>query len=200
MSSSLPTGRSFALRCDADDPLAGFRDRFVLADPSLIYLDGNSLGMLPLSTAGRIADVVRREWGIGLVRSWSHWIGLPGRAGDLLGSCLLGAAPGQVVVCDSTTVNLYKLARAALAARPGRPVIVTDDDNFPTDRYVLAGIAAERGAELRLIHTDLDSGVTTGAVRSSSASARTRSLTPASGSVWIRRSSDPRCAAMPSST
>ena len=165
MTSSLPTGRSFALRCDADDPLAGFRDRFLLADPSLIYLDGNSLGMLPLSTAGRIADVVRREWGTGLVRSWSHWIGLPGRAGDLLGGCLLGAAPGQVVVCDSTTVNLYKLARAALAARPGRPVIVTDDDNFPTDRYVLAGIAAERGAELRLIHTDLDSGVTTGAVR-----------------------------------
>ena len=139
MTSSFSADRSAALRCDATDPLAGFRERFVLEDPSLIYLDGNSLGMLPLTTADRIADVVRREWGAGLVRSWSHWIGLPGRAGDLLGSYLLGAAPGQVAVCDSTTVNLYKLARAALSARPGRSVIVTDDDNFPTDRYVLAG-------------------------------------------------------------
>ena len=165
VSSSFRAGRSFALDCDAADPLASFRERFVLEDPALIYLDGNSLGMLPLTTADRIADVLRREWGAGLVRSWSHWIGLPGRAGDLLGSYLLGAAAGQVVVCDSTTVNLYKLARAALAARPGRPVIVTDDDNFPTDRYVLAGIAAERGAELRLIRTDLDSGVTADAVR-----------------------------------
>ena len=163
--SSLTADRSFALQCDAADPLAGFRERFVIDDPSLIYLDGNSLGMLPLATAERITEVVRREWGTGLVRSWAHWIGLPGRAGDLLGSYLLGAAPGQVLVCDSTTVNLYKLAWAGLGARPGRGVIVTDDDNFPTDRYVLAGIAAERGAELRMIHTDMDSGVTADAVR-----------------------------------
>src|SRR5262250_3961544 len=121
--------------------------------------------MLPLATAERIAGVVRREWGAGLVRSWEHWIDLPRRAGDLLGGQLLGAAPGQVLVCDSTTVNLYKLARAALDARPGRTVIVTDDDNFPTDRYVLAGVAAERGADLRLIHTDMDTGVTASAVR-----------------------------------
>jgi kynureninase len=163
--SSFPADRSFALQCDAADPLASFRERFAIDDPSLIYLDGNSLGMLPLATAQRITEVVRREWGTGLARSWAHWIGLPGRAGDLLGSHLLGAAPGQVLVCDSTTVNLYKLARAALGARAGRSVIVTDDDNFPTDRYVLAGVAAERGAELRMIHTDMDSGVTAGAVR-----------------------------------
>ncbi len=165
MRSSFPADRSFAEQRDSGDPLAGFRDRFLLEDPSLIYLDGNSLGMLPLATADRIADVVRREWGTGLVRSWSHWIGLPGRAGDLLGSYLLGAAPGQVLVCDSTTVNLYKLARAAIGARPGRRVIVTDDDNFPTDRYVLAGAAAERGAGLRLIRTDMTAGVTAAAVR-----------------------------------
>ena len=128
MRSSFPADRSFAEQRDSGDPLAGFRDRFLLEDPSLIYLDGNSLGMLPLATADRIADVVRREWGTGLVRSWSHWIGLPGRAGDLLGSYLLGAVPGQVLVCDSTTVNLYKLARAAIGARPGRRVIVTDDE------------------------------------------------------------------------
>jgi kynureninase len=163
--SSFTADRSYALQCDADDPLAGFRERFAIDDPSLIYLDGNSLGRLPLATAERIAEVVRREWGTGLVRSWAHWVGLPGRAGDLLGSYLLGAAPGQVLVCDSTTVNLYKLARAGLGVRPGRRVIVTDDDNFPTDRYVLAGIAAERGAKLRMIHTDMDSGVTADAVR-----------------------------------
>ena len=163
--SSFTADRSYALQRDADDPLASFRERFVIDDPSLIYLDGNSLGRLPLATAERIAEVVRREWGTGLVRSWAHWVGLPGRVGDLLGSHLLGAAPGQVLVCDSTTVNLYKLARAALGARPGRRVIVTDDDNFPTDRYVLAGIAAERGAELRMIHTDMDNGVTADAVR-----------------------------------
>jgi kynureninase len=157
--------RSFAEECDAADPLASFRDRFARDDPSLIYLDGNSLGMLPLATAERIAGVVRGEWGAGLVRSWEHWIDLPSRAGDLLGSELLGAAPGQVLVCDSTTVNLYKLARAALDARPGRTVVVTDDDNFPTDRYVLAGVAAERGADLRLIQTDIDGGVTADTVR-----------------------------------
>lgn len=156
--------RSFAEECDAADPLASFRERFARDDPSLIYLDGNSLGMLPLATAERIADVVRREWGAGLVRSWERWIDLPRRAGDLLGRHLLGAAPGQVLVCDSTTVNLYKLARAALDAQPGRTVIVTDDDNFPTDRYVLAGVAAERGASLRLLRTDIDTGVTAGAV------------------------------------
>jgi kynureninase len=162
---AFPGDRSFAEGCDAADPLASFRERFARDDPGLIYLDGNSLGMLPLATAERIADVVRREWGAGLVRSWEHWIDLPRRAGDLIGQHLLGAAPGEVLVCDSTTVNLYKLACAALDARPGRTVIVTDDDNFPTDRYVLAGVAAERGAGLRLLRTDMDTGVTPGAVR-----------------------------------
>ncbi len=158
------TDRAFAEKSDAADPLASFRDRFAFDDPSLIYLDGNSLGMLPLATAERLAHLVRREWGTGLIRSWDQWIDLPRRAGDLLGEHLLGAAPGQLLVCDSTTVNLYKLARAVLEARPGRRVIVTDDDNFPTDRYVLAGAAAERGAQLRLIQTDMDTGVSEEAV------------------------------------
>jgi kynureninase len=156
---TLSLDRSFAEECDADDPLASLRDRFVRNDPSLIYLDGNSLGMLPVATAERIAEVVHGGWGYGLIRSWSHWSGLPLRAGDLLGHHLLGAAPGQVAVCDNTTVNLYKLARAATGHRPGRSVIVTDDDNFPTDRYVLAGVATELGGELRMIHTDIDQGV-----------------------------------------
>lgn len=159
------TRRSFAEDSDAADPLAAFRGRFACDDPSLIYLDGNSLGRLPLATAERLARVVREEWGRGLIRSWERWIDLPLRAGDLIGRRLLGAAAGQVAVCDNTTVNLYKLARAAVGARPGRRVIVTDDDNFPTDRYVLAGVAAEAGGEVRVIRTDIDEGVDPGAVR-----------------------------------
>ncbi|HEY7144516.1 MAG TPA: kynureninase [Streptosporangiaceae bacterium] len=155
--------RGYAGQLDAADPLAGFRDRFARPDGPLIYLDGNSLGQLPLSTRDRIADVVSREWGHGLVRSWGQWIELPGQAGDAVGE-LTGAAAGQVLVCDSTTVNLYKLSCAALDAQPGRDVIVTDDDNFPTDRYVLEGIAAQRGCELRMIGTDLDEGISEGAL------------------------------------
>jgi kynureninase len=151
--------RAFAAEQDAADPLAQFRDRFVRDDPTLIYLDGNSLGPLPVRTQARIADVVDQEWGVGLVRSWQRWVALPGQAGDALGEHLVGAAAGQVLVCDSTTVNLYKLASAALDAQPGRDVIVTDDDNFPTDRYVLEGLAAQRGAELRMLHSDMDAGL-----------------------------------------
>jgi kynureninase len=157
--STFSTDRAHAEELDAADPLAGFRDRFVRDDQSLIYLDGNSLGPLPRATRARIAEVVSQEWGAGLVRSWSRWIELPGQVGDLVGEHLIGAAPGQVTVCDSTTVNLYKLARAALDAQPGRNVIVTDDDNFPTDRYVLEGIAAQRGGELRIIRSDIDQGL-----------------------------------------
>ena len=164
--SGFSTDRAAAEELDAADPLARFRDRFVRADPSLIYLDGNSLGMLPEVTARRISEVVGQEWGAGLISSWAHWMDLPQQVGDLLGHHLLGAAPGQVVIADSTTVNLYKLAWAALDDRPGRPVIVTDDDNFPTDRYVLEGVAGQRGAQLRLIHTDMDDGVSEQAVRS----------------------------------
>ena len=156
--------RSYAQELDAADPLAGFRDRFAWPGERLIYLDGNSLGPLPLATRARIAEVVEQQWGAGLVRSWDRWIDLPRQAGEAIGE-LIGAAPGQVIVCDSTTINLYKLACAALDARPGRNVIVTDDDNFPTDRYALQGIAARRGCELRMMHTDIDAGVTASAVR-----------------------------------
>jgi kynureninase len=151
--------RSYAESLDAADQLAPFRDRFVHQDRDVIYLDGNSLGPLPVRTQARIAEVVDQEWGVGLVRSWDRWIRLPAEAGDMLGEHLVGAAAGQVLVCDSVTVNLYKLACAALDARPGRDVIITDDDNFPTDRYVLEGVAAQRGCELRLIHTDIDAGL-----------------------------------------
>jgi kynureninase len=159
-----PVERAYAEELDAGDPLAPFRDRFELTDPNLIYLNGNSLGALPKATARRIGQLVHEEWGSALARSWGHWTALPRRAGDAVG-VLVGAAPGQVVVSDSTTVNLYKLACAALGAFPGRNVIVTDDDNFPSDRYVLEGVAAQHGCELRMISTDMTEGVSAQAVR-----------------------------------
>jgi kynureninase len=152
------TTREYAEALDAADPLARFRERFVLAD-DVVYLDGNSLGRLPVSTAGRLRQAVEEEWGAGLIRSWADWVTVSRDVGDLIGTGILAARPGEVVISDSTTVNLYKLACAALDARPGRRVIVTDDDNFPTDLYVFQGLAAQRGLELRVVHTDLDAGL-----------------------------------------
>jgi len=150
---------------DAADPLRAFRERFVAMDGVVAYLDGNSLGRPPLTTRDRLDRFVREEWGGRLIRGWDEgWMDLGQAVGDRLGRVVLGAAPGQVVVADSTTVILYKLARAAVAARPGRREIVLDTDNFPTDRYVLEGIAAERGLDLRWIETDPVAGVTSEAV------------------------------------
>jgi kynureninase len=139
---------------DAADPLGGFRDRFVFADPGLVYLDGNSLGRLPRATTERLARVVDEEWGRELIRGWDHWLTEPERVGDRLAAAALGAGPGEVIVSDSTTVNFYKLAVAALDARPGRRVIVTDRANFPTDRYVLEGLAGRRGLEIAWLDPD----------------------------------------------
>ena len=150
--------RGYAEKLDAADPLARYRERFLLEDPELIYLNGNSLGALPRATLARMETVFQEEWGTALARSWDHWVDLPARAGDVVGE-LIGAAAGQVIVTDNTTVNLYKLASAALDIRPGRHVIITDRDNFPSDRYVMAGLAAQRGAELRMLATDINEGV-----------------------------------------
>ena len=162
--SELLLDRGYAEKLDAADPLAGYRERFLFEDPALIYLNGNSLGALPLATMRRMETVYREEWGAALARSWDHWVDLPTRAGDAVGE-LIGAAPGQVIVTDNTTVNLYKLATAALGTRPGRHVIVTDHDNFPSDRYVMAGLAAQRGAELRMLDVDINEGVSPDLVR-----------------------------------
>jgi len=152
--------RERAFQLDTADPLGSFRDRFVFADES-IYLDGNSLGRLPRATVLRLERVVGSEWGAGLIGSWRDgWMDLPGGVGDSVGSVALGAAPGQVLVGDSTTVCLYKLAVAALDARPGRTEILTDVDNFPTDRYVLEGLARARGLELRWLGGDPAAGPT----------------------------------------
>ena len=139
--------RNYAQSLDDSDPLRAFRDRFVI-DDDLVYLDGNSLGRLPRATAERLARVVTEQWGGRLIRAWDEgWLELPVEIGDRLGSAALGAAPGQTVVADSTTVCFYKLACAALDLRPGRNQIVTDYDNFPTDRYVLEGLATAHGRE-----------------------------------------------------
>jgi kynureninase len=147
------TLRSYADAVEADrrDPLAPWRGAFLVNDSGPIYLDGNSLGRQPRATARVMADFLN-EWARDLVGAWEHWIELPAVVGDRVGQ-LVGAAPGQVVVSDSTTVNLYKLAVAALDARAGRAVIVGDPNDFPTVRYVLQGIASRLGRRLRLIHT-----------------------------------------------
>ncbi|MDQ1688044.1 MAG: kynureninase [Frankiaceae bacterium] len=157
--------RARAEELDAADPLRELRDQFVIADPGLIYLDGNSLGRLPKASQDRLSALVDVEWGQQLIRGWHDWIDLPERVGDALGTALLGVAAGQVLVCDNTTVNLYKLALAATQARPGRTVIVTDDDNFPTDRYVLSQLATQQGLEVRTVATPMDDGVQLDAVK-----------------------------------
>jgi kynureninase len=146
---------------DRTDPLARFRERFVGAETPLVYFDGNSLGRPLRQTRDTLADFVTGEWGDRLIRGWDErWFDLPLTLGDELGRVCLGAAPGQVTIGDSTTVLLYKLVRAAVAARPDRTEIVIDRDNFPTDRYVVEGIAAERGLEVRWVEVDRDAGVT----------------------------------------
>ena len=146
---------------DTIDPLAGFVGRFIQSDQVLAYLDGNSLGRPLAATLDRLAGFVSHDWGSRLIRSWDEqWMQLPFTLGDRIGRVTLGAAAGQTVVADSTTVLLYKLIRAAVDARPGRTEIVIDRDNFPTDRFILEGIAAERGLSLRWIETDPDGGVT----------------------------------------
>jgi kynureninase len=139
---------------DAADPLGPFRRRFVIPDPDLVYLDGNSLGRPPLRAVERVARVATEEWAGALIRGWDHWIEAPRRVGDLLGTGLLGAHAGEVVICDSTTVDFYRLASAALDARPGRRYIVTDRANFPTDRYVLEGLARDRDREIAWLDPD----------------------------------------------
>ncbi|GAB2849776.1 kynureninase [Microbacterium insulae] len=150
---------------DAADPLKHHRDAFVGADTSLVYFDGNSLGRPPRASVERLAQFATDEWGGRLIRGWDEsWMQLPFEIGDAIGRAAIGAAPGQTVVGDSTTVLLYKLVRAAFdaqhAADAARVEIVIDRDNFPTDRYLVDGIARERGGRVRWIDVDLTAGVT----------------------------------------
>ncbi|NMO53145.1 kynureninase [Actinoplanes sp. TBRC 11911] len=147
---------------DAADPLAGYRDQFITPDDAdvISYLDGNSLGRPLKRTAELMDEFIRETWAGRLIRGWTdEWMEWPLTLGDRLGSVALGAAGGQTVVADSTTVLIYKLARAAVDARPGRNRVVLDTDNFPTDRYVLEGIAASQGLELVWVRTDPGEGI-----------------------------------------
>ena len=148
------TDREYALELDQNDPLAGYRSKFVITDPNLCYLDGNSLGRLPHATVKAVSDFLSQEWGNEVVTGWSHWIDEAQVAGDLLGRAVLGAGPGQVLVCDTTSVNFYQLCVAAIKARPGRKTFITDAANFPTDRYILKGIAEQFGLKLIIIDNE----------------------------------------------
>ncbi|MEY2951707.1 MAG: hypothetical protein RL622_784 [Actinomycetota bacterium] len=148
------TDREYALELDKNDPLAHFKSQFVITDPEMCYLDGNSLGRLPKATITSINDFMNKEWGPEVVTGWSHWVDEAQPTGDLLGEAALGAAPGQVLVCDTTSVNFYQLCLAAIHARPGRKTIITDAANFPTDRYILDGIAKQFGLKLVIIDNE----------------------------------------------
>ena len=148
------TDREYALELDRKDPLAHFKSQFVIGDPDMCYLDGNSLGRLPKATITAINDFMSKEWGPEVVTGWSHWVDEAQPTGDLLGEAALGAAAGQVLVCDTTSVNFYQLCLAAIHARPGRKTIITDAANFPTDRYILDGIAKQFGLNLVIIKNE----------------------------------------------
>ncbi|MFJ8894773.1 kynureninase [Leifsonia sp. NPDC102414] len=163
--SAIPDPLAAARALDAADPLAAYRDRFAGIDDGtssvVAYLDGNSLGRPTRASIERIHRFLLDDWGGRLIRGWDEeWLELPFTIGDAIGRSVVGAAPGQTFVGDSTTVLLYKLARAAVDAQPGRTEIVLDTDNFPTDRYVLDGIARERGLTLAWIEADTHAGVT----------------------------------------
>ena len=147
------TDRKTAETLDATDPLAQYKSQFIIKDPEVCYLDGNSLGRLPKATKDAINDFLD-EWGTELVDGWSHWIDEAQPTGDLLGRAALGAAPGQVLAIDTTSVNFFQLCSAAIMARPNRKKIIIDSSNFPTDRYILEGIARDRKLELITLDND----------------------------------------------
>ena len=148
------TDRQYALDLDKNDPLAHFKSKFVVTDPAMCYLDGNSLGRLPHATVAAVNDFLTKEWGPEVVTGWSHWVDEAQPVGDLIGEATLGAAKGQVLACDTTSVNFYQLCMAAIKARPGRKTIITDTANFPTDRYILDGMAKQLGLNLVLIDNE----------------------------------------------
>jgi len=147
--------RQAALDLDASDPLAKYRERFEFTDPEVCYLDGNSLGRLPKSTVESINKFLVEGWGTKIVDGWGEWIDKAETTGDLIGRAALGAATGQTLAMDTTSVNFYRLVRAAISARPGRKTIITDEANFPTDRYIMQGIAEELDLNLIVIPNDL---------------------------------------------
>jgi kynureninase len=153
------TDKSYAQQLDKKDSLAHFRQRFVNTDPDLIYLDGNSLGRLPQTTPNKLNDLVETAWGERLIRGWNEgWIEAPARVGDQIAQ-LLGAQTGEVIMADSTSVNLFKLLVAALQSLPNRHKVVTDDLNFPSDIYIMQGAARLLGREIEIVVVPSPDGI-----------------------------------------
>ena len=151
MSMSFSTAREFAQQLDTHDRLAAIRNEFVIHDPNLIYLDGNSLGLLPKAAQAKARQVVEEQWGVDLIRGWNKgWWDSPARVGDKIGQ-LIGAAAGQVLVNDTVSLNLFKLAAAALTLQPSKTRIITDTFNFPSDLYILQGIRQTFGGRHEII-------------------------------------------------
>ena len=151
MSMSFSTAREFAQQLDTHDRLAAIRNEFVIHDPNLIYLDGNSLGLLPKAAQAKARQVVEEQWGVDLIRGWNKgWWDSPARVGDKIGQ-LIGAAAGQVLVNDTVSLNLFKLAAAALTLQPSKIRIITDTFNFPSDLYILQGIRQTFGSRHEII-------------------------------------------------
>ena len=150
MSAKAPTSRDECVARDKSDPLREFIGRFH-KPPGIIYLDGNSLGPLPIATPQRLSNVIAREWGDGLITSWNKagWFELPSTLGDRLAK-LIGVASGQTLVCDTTSINIFKCLHAALSLRPGRTVIVAEETGFPTDLYMIEGVIESMGGGRRL--------------------------------------------------
>jgi len=150
------TEELYASQLDNQDPLASFREQFVIADPNLIYLDGNSLGRLPKDTIPHLHDLIEEQWGKGLIEGWNKgWFEMPTTVGSKIAQ-LIGAREDEVVVCDTTSVNLFKLAAAALRYQDDKKVLVSDEFNFPTDLYVFQGVIdlLNNGHKLDLIHSE----------------------------------------------
>ncbi len=148
-----------AIAFDHKDPLRSFRDRFFIGDEDLVYLDGNSLGRLPLASLGGVMNAAEVQWGSRLIRSWNeHWYTMSARIGDQIAK-IAGATPGEIIVSDSTSVNLYKLAYSALRRDPGRKKIITDELNFPSDIYILQGLVKEFGPGYELVILRSEDGI-----------------------------------------
>jgi kynureninase len=156
--------REMARRMDLADPLAGLRKRFIVDDENALYMDGNSLGRQPTDAAAQVAKALE-AWRSDLIIAWREWIRVPGRLGDLIAQSVVEARPGEITVGDSTSVNLYKAAAAALHAQPDRRTIITSDDNFPTDLYVLQALAARLSLNLKVLPADSVSGLQTSVLR-----------------------------------
>ena len=146
--------KEFIKALDQNDPLSEYQNEFHVTDKDLCYMDGNSLGRLPLKTIEKISSFLKDEWGRELVEGWEHWINEAQVIGDLLAESILGARKGEVLVCDTTSVNFFQLCSAVVKADQTRKTIVTDAANFPTDRYILEGIADDFGLKLIIIDNE----------------------------------------------